>query len=190
MAGQGASSFPQSHGNHKMSYGDPALPLAASMSIIQAPAAYFRPIVQKKTFKPPFMVRTLISCNRRTVKCRCLGLFRVEGLTLSLSSIVEWSPKVTLVVCQHECSAKLRHTCLLSSSNQETGRSTMSGVMMRSLECCVALSTTCAADATSSSTVGNLASQCATPVPPHLHLHAVKQQGIKAVAGCSSALLL
>ena len=33
-----------------------AHPLSASLKIVQAPAAYHRPIVQKKLFKPPFAV--------------------------------------------------------------------------------------------------------------------------------------
>lgn len=37
---------------------EPALPLSASLKILQAPAAYNRPIVQKKLFRPPFIVRT------------------------------------------------------------------------------------------------------------------------------------
>ena len=37
---------------------EPALPLSASLKIVQAPAAYNRPIVQKKLFRPPFIVRS------------------------------------------------------------------------------------------------------------------------------------
>ena len=40
-----------------------ALPLSASLKIVQAPAAYNRPIVQKKFFKPSFIVRSHCSSS-------------------------------------------------------------------------------------------------------------------------------
>ena len=61
---QANSSFPRSHGSHRMQDSNPALPVSASLAVIQAPAAFFRPIVQKKTFKPPFVVS---SCNSHAV---------------------------------------------------------------------------------------------------------------------------
>lgn len=38
---------------------DSALPQSASLRLVQAPAAFNRPIVQRKLFKPPFVVSTL-----------------------------------------------------------------------------------------------------------------------------------
>ena len=44
------------HLGHGVQQIDPSHPLTASLKIIQAPATYNRPIVQKKLFKPAFMV--------------------------------------------------------------------------------------------------------------------------------------
>lgn len=64
LMGQGT--FTRTIGGQRMQFSDPALPVSVSLTIIQAPAAYFRPIVQKKPFKPPFTVGLLSAC------CPCI----------------------------------------------------------------------------------------------------------------------
>ncbi|DBA86232.1 hypothetical protein WJX77_001095 [Trebouxia sp. C0004] len=49
--------FGKPHLGHIMQHIDPAQPLSASLRIVQAPATYNRPIVQRKLFKPAFVVR-------------------------------------------------------------------------------------------------------------------------------------
>lgn len=56
LVAQAAAGFGKPHLRHGVHQIDPAHPLSASLKIVQAPAAYNRPIVQKKLFKPPFVV--------------------------------------------------------------------------------------------------------------------------------------
>lgn len=49
--------FGQPHINNVAQHTDSALPQSASLRLVQAPAAFNRPIVQRKLFKPPFVVR-------------------------------------------------------------------------------------------------------------------------------------
>ena len=55
--------FGKTHVSNIFQQAHPALPISASLKIVQAPAAYHRPIVQKKLFKPPFIVRSRYSSS-------------------------------------------------------------------------------------------------------------------------------
>ncbi|KAL3159675.1 hypothetical protein ABBQ38_010082 [Trebouxia sp. C0009 RCD-2024] len=57
LLAKASGGFGQPHVSNLSQQSDSVLPQSASLRLVQAPAAFNRPIVQRKLFKPPFVVR-------------------------------------------------------------------------------------------------------------------------------------
>ncbi len=67
LLAQATAGFGKPHLGRVVQQIDPSHPLSATLKIVQAPATYNRPIVQKKLFKPAFLVSTNTLCTVPTI---------------------------------------------------------------------------------------------------------------------------
>ena len=81
LLAQATVGFGKPHLGNIVQQMDMAQPLSASLKIVQAPAAYNRPIVQKKLFKPPFVVsltQPLLPGNVHPFQSCCYNTFNMS----------------------------------------------------------------------------------------------------------------